>query len=210
MQQLHIQTYCHLVKNKVYVDGSLVFENPEADSLASFTKSVYRHYKPKYAKFFKMDEISKLGFIAAEVLLQKGQHEHFKGSEVGIVLANSHATFVTDQSFQESIEDYNNFFPSPSVFVYTLPNIMVGEISIRNKLQGENAFFIFENFNTGFISRYINQLFDSEKLKACIGGWVNQTPTEYEAFLYWVSADKPKGISHNELEINKLFAANHK
>ncbi len=208
MTKLSISTYCHLVNHRVYKDGKLIFEKPEALGLSDFVKSVYRQFKPKYPKFFKMDDISKLGFMAAELLLMDGVHKGFESEEVGIVLENSHATLVTDSSFQESVEDYDNFFPSPSVFVYTLPNIMIGEISIRNKFQGENAFFIFEDFNTEFLSSYIQQLFDTDKINACIGGWINQSATDYEAFIYWVNAEEKNGYKHGPEEILQLRADN--
>jgi len=79
---------------------------------------------------------------------------------------------------------------------------MIGEISIRHKLRGENAFFIVENFNTNLISNHINNLFLTNKSKAFVCGWVDQSENSFEAFLYFAS---PTGsIAHNTIEINKL------
>lgn len=170
MNKLFINKYCHIKNNKVYVDGELMFTDEGAESLKAFAKSFYRHIKPSYNKFFKMDEISKLGFLAAEILLKDIDLSPYAEEEVSIVLSNSHSTLVTDKKHQGTIEDNNNFFPSPSVFVYTLPNIMIGEISIRHKLRGENAFFIVENFNADLIVNHINNLFLTNKSKAFVGG----------------------------------------
>lgn len=183
-----------------------MFENPDAD-LKTFLKSAFRHFHVKYPKFFKMDEISKLGFITAEVLLQEKQNENFNEEEIGIVLSNSQSTLVTDTLHQQSVNHLDNFYPSPSVFVYTLPNIMIGEISIRHKLRGDNAFFIFERFNANYIVNHINQQMNMNHIKACIGGWVDQSADNYEAFLYWVGlADHQKiGTLHTEEEVRKLY-----
>jgi hypothetical protein len=154
-----------------------------------------------------MDEISKLGFLASEVLLKNKPYKDYQPEEVGIVLSNSQSTLVTDSVFQKSIENDEQFFPSPSVFVYTLPNIMIGEISIRHGFKGENAFYIFENFHAEFITDYINQLFLSDKLKACIGGWVDQSADSNEAFIYWAD-DKKDAVSlaeHTAGDIERLY-----
>jgi hypothetical protein len=199
-----IRSYSHIRNNKVYLKGELLYDNADKD-LKSFLKSAYRHFQVKYAKFFKMDEISKLGFLAAEVLIRDISRSAFQDEEVGIVLSNRNSTLETDSIHQQSITDPGNYYPSPSVFVYTLPNIMTGEISIRHKFRGENAFFIFEHFNPGFLTGYINQLFDQKKLKACIGGWVDQSADNYEAFLYWIEENnRGEAIQHTQNEVKKL------
>ena len=152
-----------------------------------------------------MDDISKLGFLAAEVLLKDIPEQ--KDSNTGLVFSNSQSTLVTDSLFQDSIKSDDDFYPSPSVFVYTLPNIMLGEISIRNKFRGENAFFIFDRFNEVFLTDYINLLFSEDKVNKCIGGWVDQSKDTYEAFMYFVHPMKTSEdcISHNPKEVRKLY-----
>ena len=75
-------------------------------------------------------------------------------------------------------------------------------MSIRHKFRGENAFFIVENFNAELITNHINSLFLTHKSKAFVGGWVNQSENDYEAFLYLASANG--NIPHNAFEINRL------
>ncbi|HEY9113538.1 MAG TPA: hypothetical protein VIN10_02485 [Bacteroidales bacterium] len=206
MKNLRIQEYCHILNNKVVMNGNVYFESLNSNDLAGFLKEVFKFSGITYPKFYKMDDISKLGFLAAELLLQNNIHKGFQPEEVGLVFSNSQSTLVTDRLFQESINDFQNFYPSPSVFVYTLPNIMLGEISIRHQLRGENAFFIFEKFNADFISEYSNQLFLSKKLKALIGGWVDQSAENYEAFLYFASPSESRlNLEHNAEQMNKLY-----
>ena len=203
MKELTIEKYCHIKNNNIFVDGKLLYSDKEAEGLRPFTKSVYRYIKPSYTKFFKMDVISKLGFLATEVLLSDIDMSSYNEEDVAIILSNSHSTLITDQNHQLTVEDYDNFFPSPSVFVYTLPNIMIGEISIRHKFRGENAFFIVENFNAELITNHINSLFLTQKSKAFVGGWVNQLENDYEAFLYLASINGD--IPHNAFEMNRLY-----
>jgi len=207
MEQLKIKTYCHIKNHQIYLDGRLVFEAPGADSLKEFLKLAFKHFKPGYAKFYKMDGISKLGFMATEILLGDKPYHNLLPEDVGVVLSNAHSTLVTDDQFRESIRDDSNFYPSPSVFVYTLPNIMIGEICIRHGFRGEQAFYIFENFSANFMADYINQLFLSHKIKACVGGWVDQSQESYEAFLYVTDdiEEEDDFKPHTGKEIERLY-----
>jgi hypothetical protein len=204
---LGIKTYCLIRKNKIYLDGVCIFANDEATDLKSFLVKAFKDQKLKYPKFYKMDDISKLGFLAAELLVKNASSD-YTNEDVSIVLSNSQSTLVTDSNFQKSIEDDDNFYPSPAVFVYTLPNIMIGEISIRHKLRGENAFFIFDRFNAKAIADYINRLFDGGKTTYAIGGWVDQSEEVYEAFLYCADPfiGKDVAIEHNAEELSQLYS----
>jgi len=203
MDKLFVKKYCHIKNNSIFVDGELVYTDRDAEGLRAFAKSAYRYLKPSYNKFFKMDEISKLGFLAAEVLISDIELSSYNEDDISIILSNSDSTLVTDKKHQVTVEDYDNFFPSPKVFVYTLPNIMIGEISIRHKLRGENTFFIVEKFNEELIVNHINSLFLTHKSKAFVGGWVNQSEDDYEAFLFWVS-DKGN-VPFNAIEMKQLY-----
>ena len=107
---------------------------------------LYRRFVGDYPKFFKMDTLSRLGFIAAELLLKhSGASEHSDKScqPSAIILANRSASIKNDRDYLATISE-GNYYPSPSLFVYTLPNIVTGEIAIRHHIQGETAFYILE------------------------------------------------------------------
>jgi len=201
--QLKIQSSCVIRDNKAYHNGNLVFPNEDVKVGKAFLKSLYRYLKPGHSKFFKMDSLSKLGYLASELLLYDVDLSGFSPEEMSIVLSNSDSTLDTDSEHQTMISDYKNFYPSPSVFVYTLPNIMIGEISIKHGMRGENAFYVVEKFNPELIVDHINSLFLKHKSKLFIGGWVNSRNEEYEAFLYLASHES--GNPHNSEEIIKLY-----
>lgn len=200
-KSFHIERYCHIKNDTVSLDGNILFEKA-SDDLASFLKSVYTHFGIDYPKFFKMDRLSKLAFMAAEVLL--GQPNTSKENRnIAIVLSNRASSLDTDRKYQQSISDEDNFYPSPGVFVYTLPNICIGEISIRHKLHSENTFFIFDTFNPRFLEDYTNSLLQTEKADEVLCGWVDVDEDRYEAFLYLVS---PAGDRlHSEQQLTKLY-----
>ena len=101
---------------------------------------LYRKFVGEYPKFFKMDTLSRLGFIAAELLLKDSGISHQPSA---VILANRSASIKNDRDYLATISD-GNYYPSPALFVYTLPNIVTGEIAIRHQIQGETTFYILE------------------------------------------------------------------
>lgn len=204
-----ISKYCIIKPHEVLVDGEVVFTDPDKNEFGAFLKSVYKHYEIKYPKYFKMDNLCKLAFVASEIVLQGNEHiKDLDPTKVGVILQNSHSSLDTDQKYYETIKDKSNYFPSPAVFVYTLPNVMIGEICIRNKFQGENTCFIAKQFDPEFVSEYVNELMDKNKVDACITGWVDYMDGDYCAMLFLVEKNKENkkdNISFKPEIINRII-----
>jgi hypothetical protein len=197
----YISGYCLIENNRVALNGQTVFEAP-GSSFADFAKQAYNHAETGYAKFFKMDNLSKLAFLAADLLL-KDEVKEGEENNFALLFANKSSSLDTDIKHQESIADRENYFPSPAVFVYTLPNICMGEISIRHKLYTENSFFIFAQFNAAFFANYADILMDTGKAEKVLCGWVEFYKNDYKAFMYLVS-DKGT-LAHTQQNIQKLY-----
>lgn len=198
-KNLYIQNYCKIKNNKVFLNGKQVFENKTLNN-KDFFKSVYNFLDIKYSKFFKMDSLSKLAFLSSEFILNKMEPE---GKNIAIVLSNNASSLDTDRKHQDSINDKENYYPSPAIFVYTLPNIGIGEISIRHQLKSENGFFVFENYNPNFHYNYEKSLLNNNKSESVLAGWVNIDEDSYEAFLYLVSENGT--LEHTEKNLNQLY-----
>lgn len=178
----YISSSCGIGDNKVVKNGKVFFTH-EASSPADFLLSVYQNFSLSYPKFYKMDVLSKLGWLASEVLLMDGfDKDTYEPEEVGIVLTNANSSLDSDMRYMNSVAD----IASPALFVYTLPNIMIAEISIRNKFKGEGGFFISPNFDAVFVEKYVNNLLNHSKLKSCICGWVDVLDNDYKAVLYLI------------------------
>jgi hypothetical protein len=186
------------------VDGKMIPVD-HTPSFQELSKSLYQYLQLDYPKFFKMDELCKLAFIATEFLFQNQPQTILKDNEVAIVLSNASSTLETDKKHQESIQDKEHYFPSPAVFVYTLPNITIGEIAIRHKLKGENSFFISEYYDAPFMHTYVNSLLQHNRAQKVLSGWVEYNSTGYEAFLYLVGKEKTGiAIEHTADKLVKL------
>lgn len=132
----YITGSCIIRHNKVYLNGSLLWEADPALDLPDFLRAGYDRFSGQYPKFHKMDALSKLGWLAAEVLLKDTAISSLAPEQTGMVLSNRSSSLDTDLRYYATVKD----FASPALFVYTLPNIVMGEISIRHGFKGENTF----------------------------------------------------------------------
>ncbi|TYA52336.1 3-oxoacyl-ACP synthase [Formosa maritima] len=198
----NISSYIHIKNNQVSLNGSVIFIE-EHSIFTNFIKAAYKAQNTKYPKFFKMDNLSKLAFLAADILLKKQNLNVENNNNIALVFSNKASSLDTDISHQKAIQHKDNYFPSPAVFVYTLPNICLGEISIKYKLYTENSFFIFEHFNAEHLIANSNSLLDTNKAESVLCGWVELEGENYEAFLYLVS--KEGTLEHNKQNIITLY-----
>lgn len=208
-----ITQHCSIRKQTIALNGRVVFQHPEqTDSLDSFLIAAYRSLETNYPKFFKMDTLCKLAFLATEVLVSaQPVSDQYVDTEIGITLCNGSSSILTDLNHQKTIQHTDAFFPSPAVFVYTLPNIMIGEISIRHQIRGDNTLFLAEKFDSTTVSQYTQYLLTENIAKACICGWVEAGPEQYDAFVYLVeytdqTPDTTHTHSHSVESINTLYS----
>lgn len=135
---------------------------------------IYKTMIGGYAKYYKMDNLSRLGFVASELLLQaEGEPRYEEREDRAVVLFNHSSSVDSDRKYMESIDTAGEYFPSPSVFVYTLPNIVTGEIAMRNKYYGETSFYILPMRDECMMERIVRVSFSDETTKSMISGWVD-------------------------------------
>lgn len=176
---------CYLSQKGAFLNSKKVFQLNEDN----WQKEAYQLMELDYPKFYKMDTLSKMTLLTTELLKSEGSFNNMGDDELKLVFANSTASQQTDMKFIESYTQHGS--PSPSLFVYTLPNILTGELAIRNKWYGENVFLISSEFNANLFTQ---QLVQSAKkgTKFCLCGWVdtkvekNSELTE-ECFLFLVA-----------------------
>ena len=199
-----IQAYAHIRQGKISLNGTALFER-DAEDFSVFIKTAYKALNSNYPKFFKMDNLSKLAFLAADVLLQSTNNSE---ENIAITLSNRASSLDTDRKYQKSISDVDDFYPSPAVFVYTLPNICIGEICIKHQLFSENSFSIFEQFNPTHLWVQAENLLKAGKAAKTLCGWVDFDGSNYDAFLYLV--EDQGAINHTIEDINKLYLCQQK
>lgn len=184
---------CKISNQGVFLNSKLVPNTKSTET--NWKKELYTKTGVTYPKFYKMDALAKLAFLSYSYLDKALKTESYADNDIALLFANAASSKTTDLKYIESYKEKGN--PSPSLFVYTLPNILTGELSILNKWYGENVFFIEEKFDPEFYLEQINFYF-SKGAKGVLAGWVESNDTNEECFLFFVENNG------NELTIEEL------
>ena len=135
---------------------------------ASLTE-LYRKWVGDYPKFFKMDTLSKLGFLLTEMLVHDEPDRFTFREDRAVLVFSREGCVANDRHYAESMKD----FPSPALFVYTLPNIVSGEIAIRNKWGGESSAYVLESYDEARIWEMVRQAFQDKCTQSALVVWID-------------------------------------
>ena len=168
---------------------------------AQLLSDIYHAEVNDWPKFFKMDGLSKLGFLCSELLLrEEGETRLGEGeyrTDRAVLLFGRTSSLSADRNYQHTIDDPQNYFPSPALFVYTLPNIVTGEISIRNHYRGETTFYVLENQDAAQMASVIADAFQDDGTSSVLFGWLDSfSADDFEGF----TALARRGESEQEIE----------
>lgn len=167
---------------EVLVNDSTVFSDKSAD-FGTFIREAFKSRGENNMKFYKMDDLCKLGYVAAAWLLDGIE---FGEEECGMVLSGKYGCLDTDMKHQQIIDKEGDAASSPAVFVYTLPNVVAGEISIRHHIKGENTWFWSDDRTMSDLKHYASLMAGASDLRYCIIGHLDFLNGEYFAkFELW-------------------------
>lgn len=164
--------HIEITNTKVILDNTHIATSTVGKDLLT---SLYKDHVGNYPKFYKMDGLAKLGFIAAELLSQAETNESVNKDKRSVIFFNQYASIHADRTYIKTMADPDNFYPSPSEFVYTLANIVNGEIAIRHQYKGETCFYILPNRDETTMNNIIQTTFLDKDIESVLTGWL-----EYE------------------------------
>jgi len=179
------------------------FGQVPANSVEEFLNTTYDKLGLAYPKFYKMDSQSRFGLLASEILLRKNPIKDKPPDAIAVILSNANASLETDIRFEASARD----LASPSLFVYTLSNIVAGEICIRHGITGENAFFITPEFDASFMRDYVDDVLLQGHTQVCIAGWVDVVGEQPDVLLYLVEKqERGLALPHTAEELKRIYS----
>ena len=183
MPDLHIVHKLYINSNIVEIDG--INQNIDSKGIG-LLNYLYKNKVINYPKYYKLDGLSQLGLIATEILLEhEGKQRFVECENRAIIFFNKNASNHADKRYLKTILDEENFYPSPSEFVYTLPNIVNGEIAIRNKYNGETCFYVLPEKNKKLMNEILQTTFHDSKMESILTGWIEYLSDEdFEAELF--------------------------
>ncbi len=167
-----IRSWCRISNDTVILNNHRTISRN--GTATEWLSEIYRTSGIQYPTFFKMDNLCKAGFLAAELLLDKETPPQDINDKRAIVLMNRASSLDNDRRYQTTIQDADNYYPRPAVFVYTLANIVTGEIAIRHKIGGESSFFVFSSFSAQRIASIAEATFRANpEIEDMLCGWTD-------------------------------------
>ncbi len=141
--------------NKVEEDLNAVFELLEVD----------------YSEFYRMDEFSKLGFIAAELLMRhNGSDPHTFKPHMGVVIHSRSGTLGADYRTLQALRGESD---DPHAYKRSIPNAICADIACRFKLGGEMGLILADGFVYEHFFRTSYGMFQTDPdLDTLLGGYV--------------------------------------
>ncbi|KAA6441305.1 hypothetical protein FEM33_03080 [Dyadobacter flavalbus] len=201
-----ITAYAHLKENICAVNGEMICRR-DKDSGDSWFKQIYKQQEFVYPKFHKMDVLSQAGFLTSKLIKRANPQfaEKYKDDEIAMLFANQSGSAETDQKF---VHAYRNGAPSPSLFVYTLPNIVMGEIAILNKWYGESLFAVLPEFDPEFYINHCHILLSAGS-EAVLCSWLEIAGNQIDVFTFLIEKEGENRSEFTADNLSKIaFAGN--
>ncbi|MBR7013121.1 MAG: 3-oxoacyl-ACP synthase [Muribaculaceae bacterium] len=166
-----------LTPDQLMVDGEQREIQPaEGDRITA----IYKQMIGNYPKIYKMDMLSRLALVATELLLQAEGAERFTASEDrAVVLFNHSSSIQADRAYLATIADKEGCFPSPSIFVYTLPNMATSEVAMRNLFHGETSLYILPCRDEKAMKQVIEASMLDKSTHSMITGWLDYEDNDH-------------------------------
>lgn len=191
--QLYINSYVRLTNEFLIVDRKTLAENDGMDA-KEWLSFIYKELNLNYPKFFKMDALCKSGFLASEAVMRKEPSAEIR-EDWAVVCLGRAGSLDDDRNYQETIQLKENYYPSPSVFVYTLANIVTGELAIRHRIQGESSCYICERFDAKLLIQIVQDVFANTSARHILCGWVDYDAACIDVLLTTVSSSEKESVA---------------
>lgn len=176
---------CYIrIKNGIAIRNGVQIAPAGNDAVA-----IYHALGCNYPKFFKMDSLCKWAWLGAEALLRtEGDHTLYDGfdkSGIAIMLTTTDGCLEVDKRYAETAAA----IPSPALFVYTLPNIMLGEICIRHGFTGEQLCEVSDGFDSEELLAVVKDLLLARGATHCLFGKADAVNDDHDVCLFWADAN---------------------
>src|SRR5690606_3300338 len=145
----------------------------------------------------------KWAWLGADALFSGNDSYLYNGidkSKVAVVLMTHHGCIDVDKRYLATMSD----IPSPALFVYTLPNIMLGETCIRHGFKGEQLCLVSDGFDAQELHFWVNDLLNNRGMEACICGFADAYDNNKDICFFWIT--KQEGLMPFTIEnLNQLY-----
>ena len=139
---------------------------------ASLITEVFKKYLADGSRFFKMDLYSRLAYVGTS-LLAKDSLADYDPEDVALVIFTQNGSVLADRKHLSTFSNPEEFYPSPAVFINTLPNVVLGEIAVKNNVKGETTLVLLPSRDEAAMSRIIEATGSVTGPAVMICGWID-------------------------------------
>ncbi len=133
---------------------------------------IFKKYLADGSRFFKMDLYSRLAYVGT-TLLAKDALEDAGSEDRALVIFTQNGSVLADRKHLSTFSHPDEFFPSPAVFINTLPNVVLGEIAVKNSIKGETTLVLLPDRDETAMQRIIEATVAATRPSVLICGWVD-------------------------------------
>ena len=140
---MRVISFCKISGHSIVLDGE---RQPDLEGhlqgqmLSEKFDNLFKVMHGDYPRFYRLDDYSKLGIIAAELILRKaGLDTVTPKPDLGIILHTRSGTLYADSMYAQTIQDILDFNPDPELFARIHSNavcsiLLFGTILPANRL----------------------------------------------------------------------------
>lgn len=139
---------------------------------SALVTEIFKKYLADGSRFFKMDLYSRLAYVGTSILA-KDALEASAPEDRALVIFTQNGSVLADRKHLSTFANPDEFFPSPAVFINTLPNVVLGEIAVKNSIKGETTLVLLPARDEMAMQRIIDATVSAARPSALICGWVD-------------------------------------
>ena len=139
---------------------------------AALVTEIFKKFLADGSRFFKMDLYSRLAYVGTS-LLAKDALEACDPEDRAMVIFTENGSVLADRKHLSTFSNPEEFFPSPAVFINTLPNVVLGEIAVKNDIKGETTLVLLPRRDEAAMHRIVEATTAATKPSALLCGWVD-------------------------------------
>ena len=163
---------------------------------ASLITEIYKKHLSDDSRFFKMDLYSRIAYVGS-CLLAKDSLKGFEPEDVSLLLFTLNGSILADRKHISSYSNPEEYYPSPSVFINTLPNVVLGEIAVKNTIKGETTLVMLPTKDDAMMETIVDITLVATQPSAMIYGWVDCVSED--SFFAELKLKKPNIYNMEEL-----------
>ena len=157
---------------------------------AALLTEIYRKCLSDDPKFYKSDPFSRLVYVGAALAVKDALGD-CDPCRTAIILFTENGSVLADRRHLSTFCGSEGFYPSPAVFVNTLPNVVLGEIAAQYGIKGETDLVMLPGRDESLMRMIVEVTLDAVRPDALVCGWADCcAPDSFSADIRLYKNDK--------------------